>query len=303
VGYASGVLWTCVGCDSALTVSGKDPGRDADAAVSASLDHFSFFVTSVHALQQLSGSQSGFGGDLRYGEEGELAGIHGADKICAAIAETSMPGSAAKKWRAFLSASTGGEDGGPTHAIERVGSGPWYDRIGRVVALTKQDLRQTRPGNADPAIVDDLPNEEGLPNHAPDPTASPVDNHDMLTGSDTEGHFYGSTRATCQDWTSAVGMDGNPRVGHWWPRSGTPLGFFPFGGDAGLPSFAFPDFSKIDGGFSGFFQGLNHWASSLDEAGCAPGVNIVEMGPPDTRNPTVGSGGGYGGFYCFALTP
>jgi len=43
--------------------------------------------------------------------------------------------------------------------------------------------------------------------------------------------------------------------------------------------------------------------SALDEAGCAPGVNLVEMGPPNPNIPTVGSGGGYGGFYCFALTP
>lgn len=46
-----------------------------------------------------------------------------------------------------------------------------------------------------------------------------------------------------------------------------------------------------------------HWISSLDEAGCAPGVNLIEMGPPDPNVPTVGSGGGYGGFYCFALYP
>jgi hypothetical protein len=37
--------------------------------------------------------------------------------------------------------------------------------------------------------------------------------------------------------------------------------------------------------------------------GCAPGVSLIEMGPPDPSMPTVGSGGGYGGFYCFSLTP
>jgi Fic/DOC family len=33
-----------------------------------------------------------------------------------------------------------------------------------------------------------------------------------------------------------------------------------------------------------------------------PGVSLIEMGPPDPRNPTVGSGGGCGGIYCLALT-
>jgi hypothetical protein len=45
-----------------------------------------------------------------------------------------------------------------------------------------------------------------------------------------------------------------------------------------------------------------HWISSLDESGCAPGVNLIQNGGPGNDG-TVGSGGGYGGFYCFALTP
>jgi hypothetical protein len=43
--------------------------------------------------------------------------------------------------------------------------------------------------------------------------------------------------------------------------------------------------------------------SALDESGCAPGVNLVDMGGPIKGSTTVGSGGGYGGIYCFALVP
>jgi hypothetical protein len=43
--------------------------------------------------------------------------------------------------------------------------------------------------------------------------------------------------------------------------------------------------------------------SALDESGCAPGVNLVEMGPPNPAHRTVGSGGGYGDFHCLALSP
>ena len=43
--------------------------------------------------------------------------------------------------------------------------------------------------------------------------------------------------------------------------------------------------------------------SGANEVGCGAGVNIIEMGGPDFNNPIVGSGGGYGAIYCFALQP
>ena len=76
------------------------------------------------------------------------------------------------------------------------------------------------------------------------------------------------------------------------------MGFpgFPVGGTGGFPM------GGTDGFPGGDINGVN-WMSSLDEAGCAPGASLIEMGPPDPFNPTVGSGGGYGGIYCFAMTP
>jgi hypothetical protein len=223
-------------------------------------------------LQRVSKSVNGFGGDLRYGE---ADGLSGADKICREIAETAVPGAGAKVWRAFLSV-TKGPDGKPVNAIDRVGEGPWYDRQGRLVAQNKADLNQQRPKGADPAIINDLPNEDGVPNHAPD--GKQVDNHDMLTGTGEAGQLFSTDwKYTCHDWTSSVGSDGTPRVGHSWPRSS--------GGRGG-----------------GMSSGAN-WMSALNEAGCAAGASLVEMGGPNPSNPTVGSGGGYGGFYCFALTP
>jgi hypothetical protein len=292
---------------------GEGGGRAVRGAPSESSEaDFSFFVTSLVAMQRLSGSQSGFGGDLRFGQADGLAG---ADEICRQIAEGSLPGAGDKTWRAFLSA-TKDASGSPVNAIDRVGSGPWYDRLGRLIALNPTDLAQTRPSGADPAILNDLPNEDGVPNHAPDGMAQ-VDNHDILTGSSATGTLYKSDwSVTCHDWTSAVGSDGKPRVGHSWPRSGGgfptsaagtggsgaafPGGAFGAGGSGGgRGPRGFPGGGMFPGG--GSFGDMANWMSALDEAGCAPGVNVVEMGPPDPQNPTVGSGGGYGGIYCFAL--
>lgn len=248
-------------------------GASVDAG---SLPRFSFFVTSLVALQELSGSQAGFGGDLRFGETGPGAGLRGADKLCATIAERSMPGASAKQWRAYLSAVDDGT-GNPVHAIDRIGPGPWYDRLGRTFALASADLLADCPTTIDLAIKDDFPNEDGVPNHRPDPTQGQVDNHDTLTGSNAQGRLYSAT-ATCASWTGKQGNEGKPRVGHSWPRYGGP------GPGMG---------------------GVNpaNWSSSLDESGCAPGVNLIETGPPMPTSNTVGSGGGYGGFYCFALVP
>ena len=265
---------------SGSTSSGESSSSSTSSSSSgAPMEKFSFFVTSLKALQDLSGSAEGFGGDLRYGETGPGAGLRGADKLCATIAERSMPGANQKPWRAFLSA-VADENGQQVNAKDRIGEGPWYDRLGRLLAANKTDLLTERPTGADSAIINDFPNEDGIPNHAPDPNQGQVDNHDMLTGTNALGMLFSAT-GTCKDWTSNLGdlaSEGRPRVGHSWPRFGGP----PPGG--------------MDGSMA-------NWMSSLNESGCAPGVNLIEMGPPIPGQVTVGSGGGYGGFYCFSLVP
>jgi hypothetical protein len=300
-GRAGAAAGSSNGSAGSSVAAGSSGAGSGGSGSQASDEPFSFFVTSWAAMQRLSKSPNGFGGDLRYGE---ADGLSGADKICTEIAEFAVPGSGAKGWRAFLSA-TKGPTGQPVHAIDRVGEGPWYDRLGRLIAMNKADLAQKRPLGADPAIINDLPNEDGVPNHAPDGML--VDNHDILTGTGPTGQLFNADwKFTCHDWTSSVGADGTPRVGHSWPRmGGINWGGFPgaagaggggggAAGNGGVPPF---DFSG-----SGIGDTAN-WMSALNEAGCAPGASLVEMGPPNRSNPTVGSGGGYGGIYCFALKP
>jgi hypothetical protein len=229
---------------------------------------FSFFVTSMAGLQKLSGNTKGFGGNFRFGKSGQGAGLLGADSICQCLAETSMPGSKSKQWRAFLSV-TKDASGKQVNAIDRIGTGPWYDRLGRSVSPDIAGLLATRP-NADATIKNDLPNEYGIPNHRPDPNAASVDNHHMLTGSNTSGKLNSTSSAsTCEDWTS-VSASGKPRCGFSWPRNNS---------DA-------------------------NWISGWDAGGCAAGYDLNESSMAGSAGDTsVGKGGGYGGFYCFALNP
>lgn len=249
--------------DTAIDDTATDDATMDDGSVE-DLEPFSFFVTSYEAITRLSGSPDGFGGDLRYGEE---HGLLGADKICTEIAEFSMEGSGAKQWRAFLSVVEGPE-GGQVDAIDRIGDGPWYDRLGRLVAENTEALANTRPEGADPAIINDLPNEYGVPNHTPDPGQGEIDNHHVLTGSNEEGRLYSAT-ATCNNWSSTEkSADGRPRIGFSWP-----------------------------------IQNRQHWISGQDEGGCLRGVDLDGGGGSNPDVGTVGSGGGYGGIYCFALSP
>ncbi|HMI82962.1 MAG TPA: hypothetical protein VK550_02655 [Polyangiaceae bacterium] len=229
---------------------------------------FSFFLTSMVGIRRLSGSQNGFGGDLRFGKP---TGLEGADEICRQLAETGYPGAGCKTWRAFLSI-TKGPLGTPVNAGDRVGSGPWYDRLGRLVATTKDDLLQDRPRGADPAIINDLPNEYGVPNHNPDGTGN-VDNHTTLTGTGSGGVLFSMDWGfTCHDWTTKVGTDGTPKIGFSW-RGG-----------------------------AGAINGSTWFTGQFNEAGCADYINITDaMGPDQLDKKGVGSQGGYGGFYCLAL--
>ena len=173
-------------------------GSAGSAVAGATTEPFSFFVTSLEAVIRESKSDKGFGGNL--------GGLSGADAICTRIAEAAMPGAGAKGWRAFLSTSS-------VNAIERIGSGPWYDRAGRLVANNTAGLLLERPNGE--TTVNDLPNESGVPNRAGTGTGMD-DNHDTITATNTQGKWDGGP--TCSDWTSASGSDG-PRVGHSWPAN------------------------------------------------------------------------------------
>lgn len=276
--------------------SGGGSASGGMSQVDPAVEKFSFFLTSLASIREVSKSQDGFGGDLRFGETGDGAGLRGADKICKAIAEIGMPGAGAKDWRAFLSATKGGPNGGPVHAKSRIGNGPWYDAAGRLVAMTLQDLvGSNRPKGADSAIRDDLPNEFGVPNHSADaPGCSGnqcPDNHQVLTGTNCVGELYtgggisgggnevqadctgvtppmndADPEYTCNDWTSKE-ASGKPWCGHSWPRQGSGLS----------------------------------WMSAARDGGCAPCVKLTEAG--GVTSACVGSAGGYGGFYCFEYKP
>jgi hypothetical protein len=173
-------------------------GGDGGGSIDAASGSFSFFITSLGTMRAQSGSQDGFGGNL--------GGLDGADAICQTAA--TAVGAGGKTWKAFLSAYN---NGAPTHAIDRIGAGPWYDRNGKLIAIAGL-ISGNRPAG-DASAINDLPDENGTP------LRSLGDTHDILTGSNTMGRFDGaSAAATCNDWTNAgPGTPDAVRLGHSWP--------------------------------------------------------------------------------------
>ena len=71
------------------------------------------------------------------GKGGDLGGLEGADRHCAALAQAA--GSTGKTWRAYL--STQAEQGKPAiNAKDRIGNGPWVNAKGAVIAKSVADL-------------------------------------------------------------------------------------------------------------------------------------------------------------------
>ena len=143
-----------------------------------------FFITSV-------GSGNG----------ANLGGLAGADAHCQKLAAAAGGGS--RTWRAYLS---GVENGKPVNARDRIGSGPWYNAKGVLVASTVDELHseaaKTGKENSLTEKGEQVPGRGDKPNQ-----------HDILTGSQLDGTaFTDAEDHTCNNWTSSDA--GAAQVGH-----------------------------------------------------------------------------------------
>ena len=129
------------------------------------------------------------------GSGGNLGGLAGADKYCQALAAKAGAGN--RMWRAYLSTSSP-----DAHARDRIGSGPWQNAKGVVIAANVAELHSDKANiNNDTAL-----DEQG---RAINPPGGP-NRHDILTGSTADGK---ATTMTCQNWTSSAG-EASAMLGH-----------------------------------------------------------------------------------------
>ncbi len=150
----------------------------------------SFFVTSVGK-----------------GDGANLGGLAGADAHCQALGIAAGRGAAV--WHAYLST----QGPGAVNARDRIGSGPWHNARGQVIAadnavLHGDTIEQARIGN--PLGKQFALNEKGeLVNGVGDKP----NQHDILTGSTADGRAFTDTADhTCNNWTS--NSTGSAQLGH-----------------------------------------------------------------------------------------
>lgn len=153
----------------------------------------SFFITSTS------------GGDgANYG------GLEGADAHCSTLAEAAgLTGT----WAAYLSTSMviDRSSGKPVvtdgiSARDRIGSGPWYNTKGEMIAANIDELHSDEVKISLATGLDET-------GHEVNGRGAKPNKHDILTGTDSNGYFStagGDT--TCSNWTS--NGEGSAIVGH-----------------------------------------------------------------------------------------
>lgn len=176
----------------ALSILGSVTTANAQSANDP--EKMSFFITSE-------------GG----GDGANFGGLEGADAHCGSLAKAA---GSSKTWAAYLSTSmiidrSDGQrkvtDG--ISARDRIGSGPWYNAKGDMIAKDVNDLHSENVNISLKTGLDENGKEVngrgGKPNK-----------HDILTGSDSVGHFStAGGDSTCKNWTSNS-SEGSAIVGH-----------------------------------------------------------------------------------------
>jgi hypothetical protein len=143
------------------------------------------------------------------GKGADLGGVDGADRHCQALARAAGAGD--RTWHAYLSTQAPKlDDPNFVNARDRIGSGPWQNANGVVVARSVDDLHSANNNITKQTALD----EKG---QAVNGRTEKPSKHDMLTGSRPDGTAFPGAPfpdVTCGNWTKG-GNDGAAMVGHF----------------------------------------------------------------------------------------
>jgi len=148
-------------------------------------DDMSFFVTSAGP-----------------GNGADLGGLAGADKHCQTLAAAAGAGN--RVWHAYLSTTADGTTPA-VNARDRIGSGPWKNAKGVVIAHNVEELHGANNLTKETALTEKGEMINGV--------GDKPNMHDILTGSQPDGRaFAGDKDTTCGNWTKSG--EGSAMLGH-----------------------------------------------------------------------------------------
>ena len=176
---------------------------------------YAVLAAALAALGGCASGQTGGGGEMTFfitganpGKGGDLGGLAGADRHCQALAAAA--GAGGRTWQAYLSTQGSAlNDPKVTHARDRIGTGPWHNAKGVLIARNVEDLHSA--GNnitKETALTEKGEMVNGR-------TDKP-NKHYILTGSRPDGTAIAGAffpDMTCGNWTKS-GADGSAMVGH-----------------------------------------------------------------------------------------
>jgi len=179
---------TLLGAAGLLTLAGCAGGGPS---MEGGRGDMSFFVTSAGP-----------------GNGGDLGGLDGADRHCQKLAESAGAGS--RTWRAYLSTQGSAlNDPKVVHARDRIGTGPWYNAKGVLVARNVEELHSANNNVNKQTALDEKGRMVNGRTEKPN-------KHDILTGSRPDGTAFAGAffpDMTCGNWTKG-GTDGSAMTGH-----------------------------------------------------------------------------------------
>jgi len=145
------------------------------------------------------------------GNGGDLGGLKGADAHCASLA--SAAGSKVSNWKAYLSVPAKIDRSGDSpkvisgiNARDRIGSGPWNNAKGDLIANSVEELHSDANGINKQTGLDENGNMVNARGDKPN-------KHDIITGPTPAGQYSTAGGDTsCNGWTSS--SEGSAIVGH-----------------------------------------------------------------------------------------
>ena len=159
-------------------------GACASMAPSSPQSKMTFFVTSANP-----------------GRGADLGGLAGADAHCQALATAA--GAGKRTWHAYLATTSNGQP--QVNARDRIGSGPWQNVKGDVIATSVDNLHTDNKITKLTALTEKGETVNGR--------GDTPNMHDILTGTQPDGRgIAGNVDSTCSNWTSST--TGAAMLGH-----------------------------------------------------------------------------------------